>query len=319
MKAWVELWDRREPPHVLAVIRMLIAAVVVVDLAGVYGLDLVETFYASSSDGGLANLGSRDPKPLLYRWLPLEASTAWWSWCAAFFSAVAFGTGTLTRLSGLIFVLASANLAQILPPTDRAIDILLRNMVLLLSLSSCHRVWSVDALIRCRRWSGDPSPAPAWPRFLIIIQLFIMYFTAGVQKVGLTWTPVGDWSALYIVLRDPAFAVLSDSTLDSFYRVTQLATISTWLWEWSTPLAAYALWSRATRGRPGHLRAWLNASGFWFKWVVVGACFHLGIATTMRLGMFPYGVLALYPAFFSSSEWRSWLQRRPATKTPPLG
>jgi hypothetical protein len=98
-----------------------------------------------------------------------------------------------------------------------------------------------------------------------------------VQKVGLTWTPVGDWSALYIVLRDPAFAVLSDSTLDSFYRVTQLATISTWLWEWSTPLAAYALWSRATRGRPGRLRAWLNASGFWCKWVVVGACFHLGI------------------------------------------
>jgi hypothetical protein len=146
-----------------------------------------------------------------------------------------------------------------------------------------------------------------------------MYFTAGVQKVGLTWTPVGDWSALYIVLRDPAFAVLSDSTLDSFYRVTQLATISTWLWEWSTPLAAYALWSRATRGRPGRLRAWLNASGFWCKWVVVGACFHLGIAATMRLGMFPYGVLALYPAFFPSSEWRSWLQRQHATKTPPLG
>ena len=309
MKGWVAIWDRKEPPHVLAAVRILVALVLLVDLLQVYGFGLVEALYASSGDGGLARLGGREVKPLLYRWLPLESSTAWWSWGLAVASAAFFGVGWLTRVAGLVFVLASANLAVILPPTDRAIDILLRNMVLLLTLSASHRVWSVDAWLRYRAWAGNAALVPAWPRLLIIAQMCIMYFAAGAQKVGLTWTPVGDWSALYIILRDPAFAMVDVQLLDRFYGLTQVATVTTWLWEWCTPVAVYALWCRNTRTHSGRLRAWLNTHGFWYKWVALGAIIHVGIACTMRLGIFPFGVLALYPAFFPPDEWRRWLRR----------
>ena len=316
MKAWVALWDRHEPPHVLAAIRILIGLILVIDLVPVYTLDLVETLYAPLGEGGLARIQARDTKPLLYQWMSMDASTAWWSWGLAIGSAAAFGLGLLTPASGIVFVLASANLSDIMPLSDRAIDTLLRNAVLILSLSSSHRVWSIDALLRWGGWRGDSRPSPAWPRFLLIAQLFIMYGTAGMQKVGLAWTPVGDWSALYIVLRDPAFALVGVETLDRYFWLTQIATLMTWLWEWSTPLAGYALCCRTTRTRSGRLRAWLNAHGFWYKWVFVGVVFHVGIALTMRLGLFPWGTLALYPAFFPAQEWRCWLGRLPVRLAP---
>ena len=130
MKTWVALWDRREPPHVLAAIRMLVGLILFIDLLPVYTLDLVEMLYAPSGEGGLARIQSREVQPLLYRWMAMDASTAWWSWGLAIGSAAAFGMGLMTRVSGLVFVLASANLSHIMPLSDRAIDTLLRNVVL---------------------------------------------------------------------------------------------------------------------------------------------------------------------------------------------
>ena len=38
-------------------------------------------------------------------------------------------------------------------------------------------------------------------------------------------------------------------------------------------------------------------------WIVaVGAILHVGIAVTMQLGIFPWAMLALYPAFFHPDE-----------------
>lgn len=308
MRRWVDIWDRREAPHSLALIRMFIAAVVLYDLSQVYGLDLVEPLYASVQDGGIGNVLAKRKMPIVYRWFPMEAETAWLSVGFAFITAALFGLGLFTRLSGFLFVVASANLAQILGPSDRAVDILLRNMVLVLSLSGSHRIWSLDALIWTRRWLGDGRLIPAWPRYMIVAQLFILYFSAGTQKVALSWLPMGDWSALYIVLRDPSFSVLSDATLNQFYWVTQLGTLTTWVWEWMTPLAAYAWWCRATRTKRGWLRSTLNTHNFWHRWVLVGMSFHIGTMLFMRLGMFPFGLLALYPAFFHPDEVRRALR-----------
>jgi hypothetical protein len=216
----------------------------------------------------------------------------------------------------VVLLLVWAQLSHVLPPADRGIDMLLRNVLLILALSGCGRAWSIEARLRSGAWGGDGRPVPAWPRLLLVCQLLLLYTTAGMQKVGLTWLPMGDWAALYIVLRDPAFAVLSVETLDSFYGLTQLATATTWVWEWATPLAALAWWYRATRTRGGRLRSWMNSHGFWAKWVALGACFHVGTWLTMRLGIFPAGVLALYPCFFHPETWaRAWPRRRqpPAT------
>jgi hypothetical protein len=48
-------------------------------------------------------------------------------------------------------------------------------------------------------------------------------------------------------------------------------------------------------------------------WIAIGVTFHLGIAMTLRLGVFPWGMLALYPVLLRSDELvraEAWLRRR---------
>ena len=83
--------------------------------------------------------------------------------------------------------------------------------------------------------------------------------------------------------------------------------------EWGAPALLLFHYWYVTRGREGRLRRWSNRLHLRFVYVALGASFHLGIAFTLRLGIFPFGVLALYPAFFHPDElvaaWR-WLRAR---------
>jgi uncharacterized membrane protein YphA (DoxX/SURF4 family) len=308
---WVSIWDAREAPHVLAVVRILVGAVLLYDLSQLLMLDLAPGLFGPMEAGGIGNPLGRKQAPLLYQWFAAESGTAVAAVWVAVVAAAMVMLGLGTRLAALVLVLVLTQLAQVLPPADRGIDMLLRNVLMVLMMSGCARTWSIDARLRSGRWSGDGVLVPSWPRLLLVCQMLLLYSTAGAQKVGLTWLPMGDWSALYIVLRDPAFAVLSPATLDRFYVLTQVATLTSWLWEWATPLAAMAWWYRATRIRPGRVRAWMNSHGFWWKWVAVGAFFHVGTGLLMRLGIFPLGMLAIYPCFFHPQTWASLRRRKP--------
>jgi len=307
--AWVRIWDAREAPHVLALVRILVASVVLWDLCVVMELDLVPAIFGPLEDGGLGNPLGRKKVPLMYEWLPPTAQTAFLATWVAIAAAAMLWMGLGTRLAALVLAVVWAQLAQVLPPADRAIDMLLRNVLVVLAMSGCGRAWSVDARLKTGRWGGDGGCIPAWPRMLLVIQLLLLYSTAGIQKVGMSWTPLGDFSALYVVLRDPTFAVILPETLDRFYGVTRFATAATWLWEWATPLAALAWWYRATRTRGGRLRAWMNSHDFWVKWVMAGVLFQVGTAMFMRLGIFPAGMLCLYPVFFHPDEWRRLVEK----------
>ncbi len=313
--AWVRIWSAREAPSVLAIVRILVAAVVLFDLLSLVHLDLISALFAPLEDGGLGNPLGRKNVPLLYQWFAPDASTAVTVVWLGIVAAAMLLLGAATPVAAITVVVVTSQLAAVLPPADRGIDMLLRNVLVILALSGCGKTWSIDARVRTGAWAGTGQTVPSWPRLLLVCQMFLVYGTAGVQKVGLTWLPMGDWSALYIVLRDPAFAVLSKATLDRFYVLTQLGTAMTWAWEWATPLAALAWWYRATRTRGGWLRAWMNSHGFWCKWVVVGAAFHLGTILTMRLGIFPFAMLAIYPCFFHPHTWATLWPRR---KSPPV-
>jgi len=309
--AWVRIWDGREAPHVLAAVRILVGAVVLYDLATLIHLDLVTGLFAPLSEGGMGNPMGRERIPLLYQWFAPVSGTAVAAVWVCVMAAVLLILGAGTRLAALVLVLVWAQLATVLPPADRGIDMLLRNVLIVLMLSGCGKAWSVDARVRTGSWGGDGKQVPSWPRLLLVCQMLLLYGTAGIQKVGLTWLPMGDWSALYIVLRDPAFGIFSVATLDRYFWATQVATVATWAWEWSTPLAALAWWFRATRTRGGRVRAWMNSHGFWWKWVAIGALFHVGTGMMMRLGIFPVAMLALYPCFFHPESWGSLRRKKP--------
>lgn len=310
-RAWVALWDREEPPHALAAVRIGVGLVLLYDLLRILSLGLVVPLFAPAEAGGFPDIDDRMVVPELYRLFPRSAATAWGAWGVATAAALAVATGTFTRSAALVLMLVSAQLAQITPLADRGIDLLLRDVLAVLACSGAGAVWSVDA-----RLGGARPTVPAWPRHLLVLQLLVVYAMAGVQKTALAWTPFGGFSALYVVLQDPSIARHDFGWLGGVYPLTQVATAATMVFEWSALALPLAWWFRATRDRPGRLRAWFNRVEPVRAWALVGVALHLGIAATMALGIFPFAMLALYPALFHPDEWGRTLRFRARARAP---
>lgn len=306
---WVDLTRLREPPHVLAVVRILIPCVLLFDLGYVAAHDLVTTLWAPDTAGGLAHLADRNPMPELYRWFPQTAETAHAAFTVLVGLLVCVALGVATPVTALAAALVYAQLNMVLPLADRGIDSLIRNVLVLLAFAPSGRAWSVDAWVARRLGRPFAAEQPAWGRHLLILQLAGMYFLAGVQKTALAWTPLGGFSALYSILQDPSIAAHPFGWLADFYPATQLASATTMVFEYTACLVPLVYWFRHTRDRPGRMRAWFNRWRPLRVWVLLGLGLHVGIAATMSLGIFPYAMLALYPALFHPDEWRSMLGR----------
>lgn len=300
---WVALWDEREPPSVLAAIRIALPLVVLADLALIALRGATTWLWAPLAAGGVSSW-SPGAAPLFYRVLPESASSAWLLWLGLVLSALGVGAGCFMRASALVYVMLSAQAASINAPADRAIDGAIRIMFLILALSPAAQVWSVDARRRAGSFAGDPSAAPAWPRYLILGQLVLIYWGAGLAKGGTHWYPWGHYRALYLILRDPILAAADFSWIfhPLAYRASQLATALTHVWELAAPLVLLAAHYRRTSDRPGWLRRLFKRLPVRDAYVTIGIVFHLTLALTLRLGIFPFAMIACFPAFFRPDE-----------------
>jgi hypothetical protein len=303
IERWVELWDERESPTGLALVRMLLASVVLVDLLTLGAHGVTAWLWAPIEAGGIS-ASSQGDVPLFYRVFSASRSSASLLWVGLTLSALAVGLGCFTRGAALAFVCLSAQAALINGPADRAIDKAIRIVMLILVLSPAGQVWSVDAKLETGSFRGAPGLAPAWARYLILGQLVLMYCAAGLSKGGTHWYPWGGYSALYLSLQDPILAAGDFRWLAQPipFFTTQLATASTHLWELAAPLVLVAAYYQRTRERPGRLRRWLNRLPVRNVYVSLGILFHLSLAATLRLGIFPFAMLALFPAFFRPDE-----------------
>jgi hypothetical protein len=295
---WVDAWSREERPEVLGLVRAGVGFVILGDLLEVWRLGLVVPLMAGPAAGGLA--GGRGGW-----WADLvgtDAAAAGWLHLAMVGLALALALGLGSRVAAFGLMLLSAQWAQLLPEGDRAIDLLLRNALLVLALSSAGEAWSVDAWLSTGSARGSGRPRPAWPRYLLVLQIVVMYFTAGVQKYGQHWWPWGGFSALYVILHDWSYARGSFDWLghEPFYASTRLATAVTLVWQWSYPIVLLHYFPPT---RPaGRFRAAFERYRMHWWWIAIGALFHVLIAATMQLGIFPYGMLALYPVFLHPDE-----------------
>lgn len=307
---WVGLWSRRESPRSMAIVRIALSLVLLWDFATVWHLDLITTLWGMPEVGGLGDVSSRKPVPEMYRWLPPTEATALATFWVMVAALVCLAIGFLTPIAALVALLVSSQLAQVLPLGDRGIDLMLRNALCLLALSGCGRAWSLDArLFRggtlgrlFGRNSGASDAVLAWPRHLLVLQVLVMYFAAGIQKTSVTWWPLGDYGAIYLILQDPSIAAFRFGWLDRVFPLTQLASAATMVFELGAGAIVFAWWFRDTRTRPGGMRALFNRLELHKWWMVIGVGLHLGIAATMSLGIFPYAMLAMYPAFFHPDE-----------------
>lgn len=300
--AWRGWVDRRESPASLAVVRVLVGIVVVGGLLEEARLGIAAPLRTAAAAGGLL------AGPLLPEGAPgLGAvgpgALAWAFWGAQLTCGAGLLLGLAPRTSALCWVLLSAALGRALPQADRGVDMLLRNVILVLAASGAGGALALGR--------GGPVAVPAWPRMLLRMQLILVYAAAGWSKLASPWTPLGGWSALSLAAQDPAFSRLPAPLVVAAAPLTQAATALSWLWEWSAPTLALALYFRDTRCRPGRLRAAFNRLNVLWLSLGLGAAFHLGTHLSLRIGELPFVMIALYAAFVPPEAWPASLSRLP--------
>ena len=227
---------------------------------------------------------------------------------AAVLAAVCIVLGLATRAACLGMVVLSAQLAHIAPDADRGIHMILRIVLVILALSWCHARWSIDAWVWRRFGRPLPTEVPAWPRLLILFQVVWIYASAGMNKSGAEWGPIDGFRALANAVCDPHIARASCDWVSSVLPLTQVATALSMVFELSAPLYLVYLYCDETADRPGRLRRIVNRLRLRWIWLALGIAVHAGIALFLRLGAFPWGMLALYPALLLPRDLR-WLDR----------
>jgi uncharacterized membrane protein YphA (DoxX/SURF4 family) len=289
-RRWVELWDRREPPTALAIVRIGVALVMLGDLVQIRRLGIIDTLWSPLPAGYASHY---EP------WIPLDAQGLW---LAGAIAAAAMLIGAATRVACIALVAISAIMAHLAPSSESAIDQIFRIVLVILALSRCNARWSVDAWLARKLGRPPPAEVPAWPRYLLMLQLVWIYFSGGINKSGSEWGPFGGFTALADALTDPHVGRFDPSWLATAYPLARIATAVTMAFEIGAPLYLLSYYFAATRDRPGRVRARWNRLHVRWIWLALGISFELGIAISMRLGNFPWGMLALYPALLLPEE-----------------
>ncbi|HEY4179409.1 MAG TPA: HTTM domain-containing protein [Kofleriaceae bacterium] len=304
--AWVALWDRREPVTAMALVRIFVGVCLVWDVANSYhggihggiidGVFSTTSGYARHNDGWSNILGA-DPGPLLVH-ISMVMSLC-----------ILFGVATPVALVGYAFV--ASQLADIAPYTDHGVFPLLRIACVLLAFGRAGNRWSVDAFVAARIGKPLATVVPAWPRYLLMAQLVWVYASGGQNKSSSVWGPFGGFRAIENIVSDPSVARFAPGWVAPFTIISRMATAATITFEVCAPVYLIAYYFAATPDGTNWRRARRVFALLRLRWIwiLLGLSFHIGIAVTLHLGIFPWGMLALYPVLLRPEEIAAGVQR----------
>lgn len=175
---------------------------------------------------------------------------------------------------------------------------------LLLAVSPCGAVWSIDAWLanyRRQRWPGAAAVArptfPVWPRRLMQFLIGLVYFGAAITKMQTPGFFSGDqlqtWMLTHINYRHPVGEYLS------LYPVL-LVIFGYVVIVWEV-IFVFLVWNRS----------------FWRPAILaVGVCFHFMTSLTLGLLIFPATCYSLYLSFVDEEDvqraaaaFRRWRRR----------
>jgi hypothetical protein len=280
-------------------------------VAGVVLPGVLPALWLDETNGGYLRATA---VPWLFRWLGgVNPVTVWSLVAVALVSGSLLTVGLGGRLAALAALQSYMALVDLNPEAGGSYDGVFTNALWLLVLARSTATLSLDCRLRTGNWLST-EPVPAWPRYLAIYQLVLIYWSTGLHKVSAYWTPTGDFSALYYTLQQPTWQRWDMAWLAWVYPLTQIGTAVTWVWEVTSPLLLLALWYRSTRDRPGRVRAFFNWINYRRFFVVIGVTMHLLVFAFMEVGPFTWVTLAFYVCLFRPEEWSAaWrrLRRNP--------
>jgi hypothetical protein len=299
-RSFTQLLERREGATSLAICRIVVGVTLVHDIVTMALSDTWRAVWVDLKYGGMLQ-AEPGPIPGLSSGTPAQTSLVMG---IALVGGVLTALGLFTRLGLVLAWLGTRTLSLGNPVGGAASDYVCFNLMLPLIFSGSGRALSLDA----RLWPGS-SEIPAWPRYLLVGQMVLMYWSAGLQKISSGWIPGGSLDALWYILQWTHWQLRPMQWVAPYYRVTQLATLVAWSFENSAPLLLLAFWFRYTRGRPGRIRALFNRCDYRSIYVTVGVFMHLGIWATLEVGEFFGYCMAYFACCFTPREWDRALAR----------
>jgi hypothetical protein len=270
-RRWVERCHAATDLRPLALVRIGVGLCIAGDLLQAAKLGLVRLLWTPIELGGLS---PAPPRVFFVGSLIPMTHAGPVLWAVTLLCALLITLGVFVRPAIVIGVIAFGQLAHLNEQADRTIDRLLRTVLLVLLFSDAHRRFAL---------AGGPAreDGPAWPQDLIRWLLFLVYTGAGVGKLlanAPSWLGLDAWPALYRVMTDPLGAWFDPVAWQNQLLPFRLGGIATILIECSAFLVL-------TRFAP------------W--WALAAVPLHLGIWVSMKLGMFSWGMLALYPVLLA--------------------
>lgn len=274
----------------LAALRVAVGALLLADLA-IRATDLVAHY---TDAGVLPRAALHAHYPTLARLSLHAASGAAWMqatlFLAAAVAAVALAVGYRTRLATAVSLLFLVSLHLRNPLVLNAGDGLLRRLLLWSLFLPLGRRWSVDA-IRRDAPADPPRRVTSVASAALLLQVVVVYaVNAAFKHRGERW-PSGE-AVRYVFSLDQLTVRLGDLLAGHPELLTAFGRL--WLALVSASVLLVVLTGRARAAFAGLL-----------------AAMHLGMALTMRLGLFPLVSVAALLPFLPGSVWDA-VERRAA-------
>lgn len=270
---WVRRCNAPFDNRLLALTRILLALCVLLDLASLGAVGLLPDYFVLIDHGGYT-VGSHDAFAFA-GWGP-EVGPALVAVTMTCMTLVALGL--VVRPATVLGVLAYAQLGMLQPAGDRAVDRIVRTVLLVLVFSQAHRCYALGNVLRRRaRVAVTTSAIPLALRLLLVL----VYMSAGVTKVSAQgWLKLTGEPQLYRIVTDPTYARINPDLpiLRRLFPLFRVGSVGTLLLELGAPVL---------------LTRWMP------YWAIFGALMHVGIALMLKLGMFSWGMLSLYPLLFA--------------------
>lgn len=302
-RRWKDLLAHKEPAHGLAILRIGLGLILLLELISVILNGLVPMLWMHTDHGGYRAY------TLTGAWLidllgGPAPSLIWTLVALGLLSGVGILLGVGTRVAALVGLQSFLALAWTNGHAGGSYDTLITNLLWLLVLADSGSTGSLTAKLRTGRWWPSVEVS-AWPRYLVVGQMVTVYAATGLQKVSASWVPGGDLSALYYILQQPSWHRYDLSWVASVYPLTQLLTLSSWLFEVASPVLLFALWGRASRSSAGPLRRFSNRVDLRKWWLGFGLLMHIGIMILMDVGTFSLACVSTYACFFHADELKA--------------
>ncbi len=299
--------DAREDPRTLGLLRIGIGLCALGDIASL--LPHIAYLYG---DAGVApatmSCGGPFQEASLFCAFPgEEAALLILGFGSAAALALAVGLWTWASKWIVLATLISIVLRNPLPLAGQQV---LGSFLFLLCVSRCGAAYSVDNLRRCRRLRAtghldDRSPAnatyrpvPAWPRWLMILQLSVAYTVAGWAKTGQSYV---DGTALYNLLANDRWHRFPPWELLRVFgdNLLRVATWTAWGFERLFPLVGLGLVLRRVWPELPRWLAWPTSR--WI-WATLSLCFTGSLLLLANLGWFVPATAVATLALFRGDE-----------------